>query len=271
MQAIHVQTHTAFLPHPVPNRILPQSVRSTHIERTEAVVHLVALDPRIHQEISKLLAARGVEVIGFASGAEYLLLVKTDTPACLILDMDLPDHGALDLQRRAAEKTSPPIVFIGGQCDIRSTVSAMKAGAIEFLIKPIDPRAFDAAIQTAIALDRKQRQKKAAMESLRDRYSLLTPRERQVFPLVIGGLLNKQAASVLGISEITLQTHRARVMRKMEASSFAELVRIAIKLRLPHWIGGHQEPALQARQICSPAYRQTALPKASAPPGSIFS
>jgi FixJ family two-component response regulator len=130
----------------------------------------------------------------------------------------------------------------------------MKAGAIEFLTKPVDLQALIAAVQTAFAQDRKLRRRKAELAELRERFSLLTPREREVLPLVLGGLLNKQAASILGISEVTLQIHRSQIMRKTQAESLAELVRMAMKLRIPYWresqlsCGYQPKPALFSLQ-----------------------
>ena len=170
--------------------------------------------------------------------------------------MHLPDVDGLELQRRLAEKSHPPIIFISGKCDIPSTVQAMKAGAIEFLTKPVDPLALLSAVGTAFAQDRRLRQKKAELVKLQQRLRLLTPRERDVFPLIVGGLLNKQAAAMLGISEVTLQIHRSQVMRKMKAESFADLVRMAIKLRIPH--RREHQPSAEF-PVRNPPHRESAL------------
>jgi FixJ family two-component response regulator len=151
----------------------------------------------------------------------------------LILDVELPDINGLDLQNQIADGDHPPIVFITGHGDIPSTVRAIKHGAVDFLTKPFSDAALMQAIRTAVAQDRKARAERADLDVLKRRYLDLTPREREVLPLVISGLLNKQAASELGISEVTLQIHRRNVMQKMAAVSLADLVRIAEKLQIP--------------------------------------
>ena len=201
------------------------------------VIYLVHQDVEIRQEIYTCFSALGTKVITFTSAAEYLAFTGKETAACLILDTHLPDMSGFELQRRLTPKANPPVIFISDHSDIASTVRAMKAGAIEFLTKPLDLQALLLAVQTAFAQDRKQRRKQAELADLQTRFSLLTPREREVLPLVVGGLLNKQAASLLGISEVTLQIHRSQVMRKTRAESFADLVRMAMKLRIPHWQG----------------------------------
>ena len=205
------------------------------IEPVRDVVYLVDDDSQFRREITEFLAARGMKVASFASAIEYLAYSRRDTAACAILNIFLPDLSGLELQRQLAQRDHTPVIFISDRCDIRSTVCAMKAGAVEFLTKPVDLAALIAAVSAALAQDRKLRRKKAELAKLQKCYSLLTPREREVLPLVVGGLLNKQAAAELGISEVTLQIHRGQVMRKMQAESFAELVRMAVKLRIPHW------------------------------------
>jgi FixJ family two-component response regulator len=200
---------------------------------TGSVVYLVDDDSRVREALSELLASLEIEHVTFGSAAEYLAFVRADACACLVLDVQLPDINGLDLQRQLADESSPPIIFISGHGDIPSTVRAMKAGAIEFLTKPINPEAFVAAIRAAFTEDQEQRQKTADLVSLQRRFALLTPREREVFPLIVGGMLNKQAAAVLGITEVTLQVHRGQIMRKMAADSFADLVRMAGKLGIP--------------------------------------
>jgi len=203
------------------------------------VIYLIDEDPRIREEISACFTARGVKVISFLSATDYLGFCGRETAACLVLNTHLPDISGLELQQRLAEKENPPAIFISSEFDIASTVRAMKAGAVEVLIKPIDLTALIAAVQEAFSQDRRQRRKKAEVAQLEERFSHLTPREREVLPLVVGGLLNKQAASVLGISEVTLQIHRSQVIRKMGAESLADLVRMAMKLRIPYWREGH--------------------------------
>jgi FixJ family two-component response regulator len=148
----------------------------------------------------------------------------------LILDLELPGMNGLELQQELAAGDSPPIVFITGHGDVPSSVRAMKAGAIEFLLKPFDTQELLRSIDVAILQDRDARVKRAELAELRRRYTLLTPREREVLPLVVAGLLNKQTAAELGTSEITIQVHRGQIMRKMAATSLAELVKLAGKL-----------------------------------------
>lgn len=197
------------------------------------VVYLVDDDPRVREALSELLASLKIDHVTFASGAEYLGYVRSDGCACLVLDVHLPDINGLDLQQQLAEESGPPIIFISGHGDIPSTVRAMKAGAMEFLTKPINKDAFVTAISAAFVKDLEKRQRTADLASLQQRFALLTPREREVLPLVVAGMLNKQAAAVLRISEVTLQVHRGQIMKKMEADSFADLVRMAGKLGIP--------------------------------------
>jgi FixJ family two-component response regulator len=197
------------------------------------VVYLVDDDAAVREALSELLASLRIEHVTFSSAAEYLGFVRSDSCACLVLDVQMPEITGLDLQRQLAGESSPPIIFISGHGDVPSTVRAMKAGAIEFLTKPIDPQALLAAIEAAFVKDREQRRRTADLAELQRRFSLLTPREREVLPLVASGMLNKQAAAFLGITDVTLQVHRGQIMKKMEANSFADLVRMAGKLGIP--------------------------------------
>lgn len=217
------------------NHVPSRAFNHGETEEIRDVIYLVDDDAPARKAITEFLTALGMKVVSFASAIDYLGFMGRDTAACAILNILLPDISGLELQRRLGEKANPPVIFISDQCDIASTVCAMKAGAVEFLTKPVDLSALIAAIRTALAQDRKWRQKKAELAQLKNRLSRLTPRERQVLPLIVGGLLNKQAASVLGISEVTLQIHRSQVMRKMQADSFADLVRMAVKLDIPYW------------------------------------
>jgi FixJ family two-component response regulator len=158
---------------------------------------------------------------------------KPDVPACLVLDVELPDINGLDLQSRIAQGSHPHIVFITGHGDIPSSVRAIKTGAVDFLTKPLREADLMRAIHAALAQDRNVRGKKAELADLQQRLSRLTPREREVLPLVVSGLLNKQAAAELGISEVTLQIHRGSIMKKMGAGSLADLVRMAGTLEIP--------------------------------------
>jgi FixJ family two-component response regulator len=196
----------------------------------ESIVYVLDDDYRVRESLCSLLLSSGLRVRAFGSAAEYLEFKKPDLPACLVLDLELPGMTGLELQREIAGSDAPPIVFVTGHGDVPSSVRAMKAGAIEFLLKPFDNQQLMQAIQGAIAQDREARLKRAEMSDLRKRYALLTPREREVLPFVVSGLLNKQTAAELGTSEITIQVHRGRIMRKMAASSLADLVKMAGKL-----------------------------------------
>ncbi|EJC85293.1 response regulator [Rhizobium leguminosarum bv. trifolii WSM2297] len=197
------------------------------------VVFIVDDDERIREALGGLLETHGMRAIAFGSAGDYVDTEKPDLPACLILDVGLPDINGLELQRQIAEGDHPPIVFITGHGDIPSSVRAIKHGAVDFLTKPFSDTDLIAAVHTAISEDRKRRSERAELSLLKQRYLELTPRERDVLPLVVSGLLNKQAASELGISEVTLQIHRRNVMQKMAAASLADLVRIAERLGIP--------------------------------------
>lgn len=197
------------------------------------VVFVVDDDARVQEALVELLDSHGMRAIAFASAGDYMGAGKPDVPACLVLDVQLPDINGLDLQGRIAGGDHPPIVFITGHGDIPSSVRAIKHGAVDFLTKPFSDADLVSAIHAAVAQDRERRSERAGLGVLRRRYLHLTPREREVLPLVVSGLLNKQAAAELGISEVTLQIHRRNVMQKMAAASLADLVRIAERLGVP--------------------------------------
>jgi FixJ family two-component response regulator len=201
------------------------------------IVFVVDDDYRVREALSSLIDSVGLRVVAFASAAEFLESEKPDSPACLVLDLELPDTNGLELQRKLAGGDGPSIVFITGHGDIPSSVRAMKSGAIEFLPKPFSEQALLQAINAAIALDREARQKRSELAELQKRYSFLTPREREVLPLVVAGFANKQTAAELGTSEITIAVHRGQIMRKMGARSLAELVRMADKLGIAASLG----------------------------------
>jgi FixJ family two-component response regulator len=196
----------------------------------DPIVFVVDDDYRVREALSSLIASVGLRVVAFGSAAEFLESEKPDSPACLILDLQLPDVNGLELQRELAAGDGPPIVFITGHGDIPSSVRAMKAGAIEFLPKPFREEDLLQAINAAISLDREARVKRSELAELQKRYSLLTPREREVLPFVVAGFANKQTAADLGTSEITIGVHRGQIMRKMGARSLAELVRMSDQL-----------------------------------------
>jgi FixJ family two-component response regulator len=197
------------------------------------IVFVIDDDIRIQEALEELLASYGIQAVIFGSAGDYIDAEKPEIPSCLVLDVELPDINGLDLQRQIAEGDHPPIVFITGHGDIPSSVSAIKQGAVDFLTKPFSDDDLMTAVRAAIAQDRRQRSQRADLDLLRQRYARLTPREREVMPLVVSGLLNKQAAAELGISEVTLQIHRRNVMQKMAAASLADLVRIAERLEMP--------------------------------------
>jgi FixJ family two-component response regulator len=195
-------------------------------------VYVVDDDVRMCEALRELFTSLGVTSVTFGSVAEYIAYQKPDLPACLILDVELPDISGLDFQQQLGDAYHPPIVFITGHGDIPSSVRAIKAGAVDFLAKPFSQPDLMAAVDAAITRDRHARLERAERARLELRYSSLTPRERQVLPLIVSGLLNKQAAGELGISEVTLQIHRSRIMQKMAADSFADLVRMAGQLSI---------------------------------------
>lgn len=197
------------------------------------VVYLVEDDPGVREALGELFAANGIDHVLFGSAAEFLSCVRNDTAACLILDVRLPGMNGLELQRKLSAEGTPPILFISGYGDIPSIVQAFKAGAVEFLTKPVNPQLLLPAIRAALELDRRRRRNAAVRMELHRRFSRLTPREREVLPLITSGMLNKQAAAHLGISEVTVQVHRGQIMRKMQANSFADLVRMSETLGIP--------------------------------------
>jgi FixJ family two-component response regulator len=194
------------------------------------IVFVVDDDSRMREALHELLTAAELNVVTFGSAAEYLAFAKPELPACLVLDVQLPDINGLDLQRQIAVEHHPHIVFITGHGDVQSSVRALKGGAVDFLTKPFSDSDLLGAIRAALAHDREALLKKGTLATLQQRFSALTPREREVLPLVVSGLLNKQAAGRLGISEVTLQIHRGKIMHKMQAESLADLVRMAATL-----------------------------------------
>jgi len=198
--------------------------------------HLVLVvddDRQIREAVSDLLSTYDLQVVTFGSAAEYNAYPTPDVPACLVLDLELPDVNGLDLLDQTPDRAHPHVVFITGRGDIPASVRAIKAGAVDFLTKPLKEADLIRAIQDAIEKDRIGMEQRAELAGLRRRLSSLTPREREVLPLVVSGFLNKQVAGELGISEVTVQIHRGRIMKKMGAGSLAELVRMAGALAIP--------------------------------------
>jgi FixJ family two-component response regulator len=203
------------------------------------IIFIVDDDSRIRESLQELLASAGLNAVAFGSAAAYLDCVKPDLPACVLLDIELPDISGLDLQQQLAQSDHPPIVFLTGHGDIPSSVRAIKGGAVDFLTKPFSEKQLLQSVQVAIDQHRRVRTDQSELNLLRKRLTSLTPREREVLPLVASGLLNKQAAAHLGISEVTLQIHRGKIMQKMAADSLADLVRMAGRLDIPMTLTRH--------------------------------
>ncbi len=200
----------------------------------QPVVFVVDDDQAVREAIRKLISSVGLRVETFGSAGEFFSSSRSDVPACLVLDVRLPDVSGLEFQRALAEaRVEIPIIFITGHGDIPMSVRAMKAGAVEFLTKPFRGQELLDAIQEAIAKDRAARTERAQVDEIRARYNTLTPREKEVMHLVASDMLNKQVAGELGASELTIKTHRGRVMQKMGAESLADLVRMSGKVSPP--------------------------------------
>ena len=197
-------------------------------------VMVVDDDPSVRAAVESLIRSAGLAVQSFATAQELLDCPLPDAPGCLVLDVRLPGGNGLDLQRELADRNSPlPIIFVTGYADVPTSVHAMKSGAVEFLPKPFGDQELLDAVEQALTQSRAAYRLRAELTDLRGRLALLTPREREVMNLVVTGMLNKQIAYDLGISEVTVKLHRGRMMQKMRAASVPDLVRMAERAKPP--------------------------------------
>ena len=198
------------------------------------IVFIVDDDRSMREAVQDLIASVGLEARAFASPKEFLEAPRPDAPCCLVLDVRLPGASGLNFQQELVrDGVAIPVIFITGHGDIPMSVRAIKAGAVEFLTKPFRDQELLDAVNAGIERNRAQRREALVMDDLRQRFSVLTPREREVMALVILGRMNKQIAGELGVSEVTVKVHRGQIMRKMRAKSLPELVRMGDLLRLP--------------------------------------
>jgi FixJ family two-component response regulator len=196
--------------------------------KSEQIVYVVDDDTDVRDGVSMLLQSVGLQAVALASTMEFLAHKRSEMPSCLILDVRLPGSSGLDFQAELARaEIDIPIIFLTGHGDIPMTVKAMKAGAVEFLTKPFREQDLLDAVRVALERDRVRREVQLETQSLRSRYGVLSERERQVMSLVCAGFMNKQVAAKMGVSEVTVKVHRHNVMKKLDARSFADLVRMA--------------------------------------------
>ena len=205
----------------------PSSVR-----KTSPIVFVVDDDEHVRHTLEQLIATTGFEVESCGTADEFLSLSRPEAPSCLLLDLALEGTDIFELQRQVGTQSHMPIIIITGRSEVYATVQAMKAGAVDVLAKPVNPEHLVPAVHAAIELSRAILLRSAALRDLRHRYDSLTRREREIMTLVVTGLLNKQVAYDLGISEITVKAHRGQVMRKMKADSLPHLVRMAARLEI---------------------------------------
>jgi len=208
------------------------------MEEQRPAVYVIDDDPSVREGLDSLLRSVGYETRGFASPRDFLSHPQSEGPACIVLDVRMPDASGLDFQDELARRGHLiPIIFLTGHGDVPMSVRAMKAGAVEFLLKPFREQDLLDAIRQALEIDRARLRREAAAADLHERFSTLTPREREVMALVTRGLLNKQIAVEIGLSEITVKVHRGQVMRKMKADSVADLIRMADNLEIARAVG----------------------------------
>ena len=200
----------------------------------QQIVYVVDDDADVREGVSELLQSVGLKVVALSSTVEFLAHKRSQGPGCLILDVRLPGLSGLDFQAELAKSDIDiPIIFITGHGDIPMTVKAMKAGAVEFLTKPFREQDLLDGVRVALETDRARRELRMQTQSLRARYDALSDRERQVMSLVCSGLMNKQVAAEVGLSEVTVKVHRHNLMKKLDARSLADLVRMADSLQIP--------------------------------------
>ena len=213
-------------------RVMSHELGPLQLANAEPIVFVVDDDISVRKSFESLITCGGWQIEAFAYAHQFLARPRPVVPSCLVLNVSLPDLNGLDLQKRVAvERPNTPIIFITDQPDVYMSVQAMKAGAVEFLIKPFDDNILLGAIQECLKRSCAALSRDAEIRALRNSYARLSHREQQVMDLVVSGLLNKQVGAELGISEITVKAHRGQVMQKMKADSFADLVRMAMKLR----------------------------------------
>lgn len=241
------RVQTGFHATPIPPRQHPSHLSPIDSRgSSDAIVYVVCDDADQVSSLTKFFQSHSINVVAYRTGAECVTSARSDRIACVILDLSLPDISGLEVQSRLADREGPPVVFFTAHGDLNSGVRAMKNGAIDFMIEPFDYDRLLAAVETAFAQDRRNRHERVERSSLLRRWNSLTPREKEVFQYTIAGFLNKQAAGELGITENTFQVHRGRVMRKMEADSLADLVRMSTRLESHFHPEGRNETQTQS-------------------------
>ncbi len=247
--------------------VISHELGPLYISNAEPIVFVVDDDPSIRESLKSLIKRGGWHPETFASAHAFLARPRPAVPSCLVVNASLPDLNGLDLQKRiAVERGSTPIIFITDQPDVYTSVQAMKAGAVEFLIKPFNNDILLSAIKECLNRSCAALIRDAEIRALRNAYKRLSLRERQVMALVASGMLNKQVGAKLGISETTVKAHRGQVMQKMKAESFADLVRISMRLRLEHALSSSRpdEVSVQPQKNSQPHYNRLPLEPAVA-------